>query len=208
MLDYGIFYEFIPLAEYNKNQLKAIPLSDVKLDELYVLVISTNGGLWRYIIGDTIRFTSLSPYRVKVVGRTKSFLNSVGEELVVENAELAIEECSLIHQCSISNYIATSVFIENGIAQHKWIIEFETEPKSQKNFMQDVDKKLREINSDYDAKRSKGYCLLAPEIIIAKQGLFAEWFRNNKRLGGQYKVPRLDDSAKIFSDIMRLKTIY
>ena len=208
MLDYGIFYEFIPLAEYNKDKLKAIPLSDVKLDELYVLVISTNGGLWRYIIGDTIRFTSLSPYRVKVVGRTKSFLNSVGEELVVENAELAIEECSLIHQCSISNYIATSVFIENGIAQHKWIIEFETEPKSQEDFMKDVDKKLRDVNSDYDAKRSKGYCLLAPEIIIAKKGLFAEWLRKNKRLGGQYKVPRLDNSAKIFSDIMRLKTIY
>jgi hypothetical protein len=208
MLDYGIFYEFLLLSEYNNGEMKAIPLADVKLDEVYVIVISTNGGLWRYIIGDTIRFTSLNPYRIKIVGRTKSFLNSVGEELVVENTELAVEECSLIHKCSISDYIATSIFVEDGIAQHKWIIEFKTDPNSKKEFMKDVDKKLREINSDYDAKRSEGYCLLSPEIIVAEKGLFTEWLRNNERLGGQYKVPRLDDSSKIFSDIMKLKTTY
>ena len=140
MLDYGIFYEFLLLSEYNKEEMKAIPLADVKLDEVYVIVISTNGGLWRYIIGDTIRFTSLNPYRIKIVGRTKSFLNSVGEELVVENTELAVKECSLMHKCSISDYIATSIFMENGITQHKWIIEFEREPNSKKEFMKDVNK--------------------------------------------------------------------
>lgn len=208
MLDYGVFYEFLLLSEYNNGEMKAIPLADVKLDKVYVIVISTNGGLWRYIIGDTIRFTSLNPYRIKIVGRTKSFLNSVGEELVVENTELAVEECSLIHKCSISDYIATSIFVEDGIAQHKWIIEFKTDPNSKKEFMKDLDKKLREINSDYDAKRSEGYCLLPPEIIVAEEGLFTEWLRNNERLGGQYKVPRLDNSSKIFFDIMKSKTTY
>ena len=208
MLDYGIFYEFIPLSEYNNGEMKAMPLADVKLNEVYILVISTNGGLWRYIIGDTIRFTSLNPHRIKVVGRTKSFLNSVGEELIVENTEIAVEECSLIHKCSISDYIATSIFLEDGVAQHKWIIEFEIEPNSKKEFMKDVDKKLREINSDYDAKRSGGVCLLPPEIIVAEKGQFAEWLRNNERLGGQYKVPRLDNSSKIFTDILKLKTTY
>ncbi|HJM16725.1 MAG TPA: GH3 auxin-responsive promoter family protein [Flavobacteriales bacterium] len=208
MLDYGIFYEFIPLSEYNKENIKAIPLADVKLNEVYVIIISTNGGLWRYIIGDTIRFISLNPYRIKIVGRTKSFLNSVGEELVVENTELAIKECSLIHKCSVSDYIATSVFVEDGIAQHKWIFEFKKEPNSKKEFMNDVDNKLREINSDYDAKRSEGYCLLSPEIILSEKGIFTEWLRNNNRLGGQYKVPRLDNSTKVFHEILKLNTTY
>ena len=121
---------------------------------------------------------------------------------------LAIKECSLIHKCSVSDYIATSVFVEDGIAQHKWIFEFKKEPNSKKEFMNDVDNKLREINSDYDAKRSEGCCLLSPEIILSEKGIFTEWLRNNNRLGGQYKVPRLDNSTKVFHEILKLNTTY
>jgi hypothetical protein len=208
MLDYGIFYEFIPISNYNNGERIAIPLSEVKIDEVYVIVISTNAGLWRYIVGDTIRFTSLSPYRIKIVGRTKSFLNAVGEELVIENAELGIDLCCKKYNCSVSDFIATAIFIEKGVAYHKWIIEFNIPPISILNFQTDLDKILRGLNSDYDAKRTGSFVLLPLEVYVAKKYLFYNWLKNSDRLGGQYKVPRLDDSSSIFNEILLLHTTY
>jgi hypothetical protein len=208
MLDYGIFYEFIPISNYNNGERIAIPLSEVKIDEVYVIVISTNTGLWRYIVGDTIRFTSLSPYRIKIVGRTKSFLNAVGEELVIENAELGIDLCCKKYNCSVSDFIATAIFIEKGVAYHKWIIEFNIPPISILNFQTDLDEILRGLNSDYDAKRTGSFVLLPLEVYVATKYLFYNWLKNSDRLGGQYKVPRLDDSSSIFNEILLLHTTY
>ena len=204
MLDYGIFYEFIPLDEFNKGNKEAICLHKVKLNTPYVLVISTNSGLWRYIIGDTIRFTSLDPYRIKLVGRTQSYLNAVGEELMVENTDEALRICAFKHNCTISNYIVSPFFVKEGVAIHKWIIEFNKEPHSKNDFMFDLDDSLKKINSDYESKRYKNYLLLFPELIDVKQGLFYKWLSKNNRLGGQFKVPRLDNSSKIFKDILQV----
>ena len=208
MLDYGIFYEFIPISDYKKGERRSIPLSEVKLDNVYVIVISTNAGLWRYIIGDTIRFTSVSPYRIKIVGRTKSFLNAVGEELVVENAELAIDRCCKKYNCYVSDFIATAIFTEKGVAFHKWIIEFKQAPVSIIDFQKDLDNILREINSDYDEKRCGDFVLLPLEVRVAGENLFYNWLKNSDKLGGQYKVPRLDDSSLIFNEILLFDTTY
>ena len=204
MLDYGIFYEFIPLDEFNKGNKEAICLHEVTLNTPYVLVISTNSGLWRYIIGDTIRFTSVDPYRIKLVGRTHSYLNAVGEELMVENTDEALRICAFKHNCTISNYIVAPFFVKEGVAVHKWIIEFIKEPQSKNDFMVDLDDSLKRINSDYESKRYKNYLLLFPELIDVKKGLFYKWLSKNNRLGGQFKVPRLDNSSKIFKDILQV----
>ena len=204
MLDYGIFYEFIPLDEFNKGNKEAICLHEVTLNTPYVLVISTNSGLWRYIIGDTIRFTSVDPYRIKLVGRTHSYLNAVGEELMVENTDEALRICAFKHNCTISNYIVAPFFVKEGVAVHKWIIEFIKEPQSKNNFLVDLDDSLKRINSDYESKRYKNYLLLFPELIDVKKGLFYKWLSKNNRLGGQFKVPRLDNSSKIFKDILQV----
>lgn len=208
MLDYGIFYEFISLSDYHRGEKITINLRDVKLYEIYVIVISTNAGLWRYIIGDTIRFTCLNPFRIKIVGRTQSFINAVGEELMVENAEEALRLSSEKHQCMISDYIVSPVFVDKAVAYHKWIIEFSDKPDSLENFKIDLDKNLKLLNSDYESKRTNDFVLLPPEIIEAKPRLFYTWLEKNKRLGGQYKVPRLDNSTEIFNEILELNTTY
>ena len=208
MLDYGIFYEFIPLDKFNKGNKEALCLKDVSLNTTYVIVISTNAGLWRYIIGDTVRFTSLDPYRIKIVGRTQSYLNAVGEELMVENADEALKICAEKHNCTISNYIVSPFFINEAIAVHKWIIEFVRFPASKSDFMRDLDDSLKKLNSDYESKRYKDYLLLPPELIDVKKGIFYNWLSKNNRLGGQYKVPRLDNSTKIFLDILQANRTY
>jgi len=208
MLDYGIFYEFIPLSSYNKGDKIAITLKDVVIDDIYVIVISTNAGLWRYIIGDTIRFTSITPFRIKIVGRTQSYINAVGEELMVENAESALRLCSEKYNCMVSDYIATAVFVKKGIAFHKWIIEFSVPPKSEGDFMKDLDNILRGVNSDYNAKRTNNFVLLPPELVVAKKDLFYKWLEKHNRLGGQFKVPRLDNSSEIFNEILELNITY
>ena len=208
MLDYGIFYEFIVLGDFNKGDKKTISLIDVVLNETYVMIISTNAGLWRYIIGDTIRFTSLNPYRIKIVGRTKSFINAVGEELMVENVEEALRLTSKKHLCMISDYIVAPFFVNKGVVFHKWIIEFSKYPDSLDEFRSDLDNNLKLLNSDYSSKRSKDLILLLPEIIIGQSGLFYKWLKMNNRLGGQYKVPRLDNSSEIFNQILKLNTTY
>lgn len=206
MLDYGIFYEFIPMDEFEGTESKKIiSLCDVELGKNYALVISTNGGLWRYILGDTICFTNLSPYRFKITGRTKSFINAFGEELVVDNAEKAIAKTCAETQSQIRDYTAAPVymqFLEDAHkGQHEWVIEFIQEPNNLVVFSQKLDENLREINSDYDAKRAKDIALLGPKIVVAKTGAFDAWLKSKGKLGGQHKVPRLSNNREILDEI-------
>ena len=207
MLDYGVFYEFIPLKDYNNGKIEAIPLEDVSIDEIYVLVISTNGGLWRYIIGDTIRFTCLDPFRIKIVGRTKSFINAFGEELMVDNAEKALKITCENHRCSIENYVVAPRFMSAGSGFHQWIIEFKTSPNSLMEFKKELDSQIRNLNADYDAKRDNNFVLRELDIIVAKKDLFYLWLKQNKRLGGQYKVPRLHNEPEMFDEILNLNEV-
>ena len=208
MLDYGIFYEFLPLSDYLNGDDECVSLKDVTVNIVYVLIISTNAGLWRYMIGDTIRFTSITPFRIKIVGRTKSYLNLVGEELMEENAETAIQIASEKYNCTITNFIVRSEFRGKGIAVHRWLVEFNVPPKSLKEFSIFLDGTIQELNSDYKSKRTDSLVLLNLEIEIADIGLFHTWFANNGKLGGQSKVPRLDSSSKIFDQITKLNTTY
>ena len=204
MLDYGIFYEFILLDEYNQGKRDAVVLSDIQIDKVYVLVISTNAGLWRYVIGDTIRFTSKDPYRIRIVGRIHSFINAFGEELMVENAEKALKTCCERHNCFVDDFIVAPTFNDHGGGCHKWIIQFKVLPSSIQKFGLDLDLLLRSLNSDYDAKRKNSFVLKELQIIEAKDDLFYSWLSKNDRLGGQYKVPRLDNSGAIFDEILTL----
>lgn len=204
MLDYGIFYEFIPMDNFRKGQLEAIPLKDVQLNIDYALVISTNGGLWRYLIGDVIRFTTLSPFRIKIVGRTKSFLNAFGEELIVENTDKALLAACKTCKASIKDYTVAPIFIDGNSGGHQWFIEFFEEPKDIELFKHDLDNKLKVLNSDYAAKRTNNLILNSPEIIVIKNNEFYTWLKQNNRLGGQYKIPRLCNDRKIAEEILSL----
>ena len=204
MLDYGIFYEFIPMTEYKKEILKAVPLKDVELNINYALVISTNGGLWRYLIGDVIRFTTLSPFRIKIIGRTGSFLNAFGEELVVENTDSALLATCSKYNASIKDYTVAPIFIDVNSGGHQWFIEFTKQPKNIQLFKEELDNKLKELNSDYAAKRTKNLILNPPEIILIQNNEFYTWLKRNNRLGGQHKVPRLSSDRKIANEILAL----
>ncbi len=207
MLDYGIFYEFIPMEHFEGTESKVVlSLGEVELNKNYALVISTNGGLWRYIIGDTIRFTNLLPFRFKITGRTKSFINAFGEELVVDNAERAIASACLETGAQLKDYTAAPVymqFIDDARkGQHEWIIEFINAPENIELFTQKLDENLRSINSDYDAKRTKDIALLGPKIVIAKPGTFDAWLKSKGKLGGQHKVPRLSNNREILDELI------
>ena len=205
MLDYGIFYEFIPMSEFGKENPKTICIDQVEKDVNYSMVISTNAGLWRYVIGDTIRFTSLSPYRIKISGRTRHFINAFGEEVIVENAESAITEACAHTGAVIENFTAAPVYFEGGgKGGHEWIIEFRKEPDSLDRFRNVLDESLRQINSDYDAKRYKDMALVAPVIHIAPEGIFYEWMKKRGKLGGQNKVPRLSNDRECLESILQL----
>jgi hypothetical protein len=205
MLDYGIFYEFIPLKGTGEEEAKIIPLSEVNLNTNYALVITTNGGLWRYKIGDTIRFTSLAPYRIQVTGRTKHFINVFGEELIIDNAEKALEKASMKTQSIISNYTAGPIFMKRNVqGAHEWIIEFEKEPENFDYFCECLDNALKEENSDYEAKRYKNMTLLPPKIHKAERGLFYRWLLKKGKLGGQHKVPRLSNSREALEELLKL----
>jgi len=205
MLDYGIFYEFLPMDQLRVKKPQAIGLEDVELGKTYALVISTNAGLWRYLIGDTIVFTSLNPFRIKINGRTKSFINAVGEELVVENADQAILHACKHTQAIISEYTAAPIYFTEGEkAAHEWLIEFDTEPKDIGVFNEYLDNALKMLNSDYEAKRYRGMILKEPIIRSLPKGSFLKWLAANNRLGGQYKVPRLSNDRKIVDEILAL----
>ncbi len=205
MLDYGIFYEFIPLEEIDKENPGAIRLSDVKPGQNYAIVISTNAGLWRYNIGDTVKFTSINPYRIKISGRTKHFINAFGEELIIENAETAIAKACQATESIIDNFTAAPVFLEKGKrGGHEWLIEFKVKPKDLEHFEKVLDEALRKVNSDYDAKRKHDLALIGPKVYSLKEGTFYEWMKRRGKLGGQNKVPRLSNSREYVDDILAL----
>ncbi|MBU0697218.1 MAG: GH3 auxin-responsive promoter family protein [Bacteroidetes bacterium] len=203
MLDYGIYYEFIPMEELDKESPKTISLSEVELDKNYAIVISTNAGLWRYMIGDTVKFTSNNPYRLKITGRTKHFINAFGEELIIDNAEKALSKACLDTGAQIRDYTACPIYFnENECGAHEWIIEFEKKPKEFERFIDILDNTLREVNSDYDAKRFKDMALRRPKVHIANDGTFYNWLKNKGKLGGQHKVPRLANERKYVDELL------
>ncbi|WP_396166483.1 GH3 auxin-responsive promoter family protein [Flavobacterium sp.] len=205
MLDYGIFYEFIPMDTFGKENQKVIPLSEVELHKNYALVITTNSGLWRYLIGDTIRFTSLQPFRIKVTGRTKHHINVFGEELMVENTDVALAKtCETLH-CEVVDYTVAPIFM-NGKEKgaHEWMIEFKKHPDNMANFSALLDKNIQHINSDYEAKRFNNMTLNPLVINVARTNLFYDWLKQQDKLGGQHKVPRLSNERKFLEALLQL----
>lgn len=192
MLDYGVYYEFMPVGEIGKTKPKTLMLNEVETGANYALIITTNGGLWRYMIGDTIMFTSTKPYKFRITGRTKLFINAFGEELIIDNATEALRHACDKTGADVIEYTAAPVFMEEGRkGAHQWLIEFKVPPKDIEQFTDILDQELQKINSDYEAKRYKGMSLERLKIDIARPGLFNEWMKERGKLGGQNKVPRL-----------------
>lgn len=205
MLDYGIFYEFIPFCEIGSSNPKTLSLDQVEVGKNYAIVISTNAGLWRYQIGDTVTFTSTNPFRIKVSGRTKHFINAFGEELIIDNAEVAIAEACRKTDATIDNFTAGPIYLGDGNkGGHEWVIEFEKEPNDLDRFISLMDEKLREINSDYDAKRYKDIALQEPIVHLAPQNTFYNWMKSKGKLGGQHKVPRLSNDREYLDEILTI----
>ena len=205
MLNYGIFFEFIPMEEYRKGERTAIDISHVKLNTNYALVITTNSGLWRYLIGDVIQFTTLHPFRIKIVGRTKNSINTFGEELMVHNTDVAINRSCKKYNCIIKEYTVAPIFINKESGGHQWFIEFEKKPKKLDLFMKELDSQLMQLNSDYEAKREDNIILKFPELIILENNEFYIWLKENNRLGGQYKIPRLTENRTMANRIISIQ---
>jgi hypothetical protein len=204
MLDYGIFYEFIPLDQLGNKHPKTLTIEEVETDTNYALVISTNAGLWRYMIGDTIQFTSIKPYRIQISGRTKSFINAFGEEVIIDNAEKALAAACQETGAVIGEYTAAPVFLEdNNSASHEYLIEFEVEPDNLENFVVVLDKHLQHVNSDYEAKRTADIMLKKPKVKSLPQGTFYNWLKSKGKIGGQNKVPRLFNGRKYADEILK-----
>lgn len=205
MLDYGIYYEFIPLENIEEENPKTLTLEEVKTGVNYAIIITTNGGLWRYKIGDTIVFTSLSPYRIKVSGRTKHFINAFGEEIIIDNAEKAIDEACRATGAVITEYTASPVYLtEKSNGAHEWLIEFARKPENMDLFIEKLDNTLKTLNSDYEAKRSTGMVLGLPMVEPLPEGTFYNWLKSKGKLGGQNKVPRLCNNRQYADEIKRL----
>ena len=203
MLDYGVFYEFIPMEEIGKENPTIIPLTDVEVGRNYALVISNLCGLWRYMIGDTIRFTNKNPYKFVISGRTKHFINAFGEELVVENAEKGLAAACAATGAQVSEYTAAPVFMgTDAKCRHQWLIEFSVAPDSMEHFAQVLDDTLQQVNSDYEAKRYKDITLQRLEVIPARPDLFHNWLKAKGKLGGQHKVPRLSNTREYIDEIL------
>ena len=208
MPDYGVFYEFIKMSEYGKENPKVYTMADVNIGENYAMIISNNAGLFRYSIGDTVQFTSLFPHRIKITGRTKHFINAFGEEVVVHNTDMAIKEACSQTGASIFDYTVCPIFIDKDKkGGHEWVVEFGKEPESIDSFVDILDSKLREINSDYDAKRFKDIVLQKLVLHSVPQGTFYKWMKMNDRLGGQNKVPRLSNSREDVEEILKFKVL-
>jgi hypothetical protein len=210
LLDYGIFYEFIPMEDLEKEHPRVISLEGVEVGKNYALLISTNGGLWRYKIGDTIKFTSTLPYRFRISGRTKHFINAFGEEVIVENAEAAISYACAQTGATITNFTAAPIYFEDSQSKgaHEWVVEFKTSPSDLEDFADKLDQHLREINSDYDAKRHKNLALQRLQLHAAPTGLFESWLAKKGKLGGQHKVPRLSNSREFMEEILAMLPIH
>ena len=206
MLDYGIFYEFIPMDVFGTENQTAIRLADVSLDKNYAVVITTNGGLWRYLVGDTIRFTSLNPYRIRVTGRTKHYINVFGEELMVENTDRAIAKTCQMTQSEIVDYTVAPVFMKDKEkGAHEWMIEFKRAPKNLIEFQKILDENLQALNSDYEAKRYNNMTLNPLVLNIARPNLFYDWLKEQNKLGGQNKIPRLSNQRDYLEQLLSLQ---
>ncbi|MFO7617494.1 MAG: GH3 auxin-responsive promoter family protein [Bacteroidales bacterium] len=205
MLDYDIFFEFIPLEDIGSEDPRVIGLQDVETGRNYALVISTAAGLWRYLIGDTIVFTSLDPPRIRISGRTRHFINAFGEELIIDNAESALLAACQATGAGITEYTAAPVFMNGDQeARHQWLIEFSREPEDLPQFVATLDDALKSVNSDYEAKRFKDIALKKPEIVAVRKGVFYDWLKEKGKLGGQHKVPRLSNDRILAEEILRL----
>lgn len=205
MADYGVFYEFIPMSEFGTDRQTAVPLWGVSTGVNYAMVISTCCGLWRYVLGDTVQFTSTNPYKFVITGRTKSFINAFGEELIVDNAEKGLAEACRQTGAVVSEYTAAPVFMDQGAkCRHQWLIEFAKAPADIEAFADALDTTLQQINSDYEAKRHKDITLQRLEIVQARAGLFNEWLRLRGKLGGQHKVPRLSNKREQMDQLLNL----
>ena len=204
MLDYGIFYEFVEISDQKKSE-KIIDLSQVKMGVNYSMLITTNSGLWRYKIGDTVQFTSLDPFRIIISGRTKHFINAFGEEVIIDNVEKALEKVIKKHKCKIVDYTVAPRFMQSGKkGNHDWIIEFSKEPKNIKDFMSDLDLHIQDNNTDYKAKRFKDLTLDKPVLHYARKNLFYDWLKSKNKVGGQNKIPRLSNDRKFFDELLKI----
>ena len=205
LLDYDIFYEFIPMEEIDKEHPTVVQLSGVQTGRNYAMVISTSCGLWRYLIGDTVTFTSKNPYKFIITGRTKHFINAFGEELIVDNAEKGLAYACEQTGAEVLEYTAAPVFMDNKAkCRHQWMIEFAKEPDDLDRFAHLLDQKLQEINSDYEAKRYKDITLQHLEVIKARRDLFNQWMKSKGKLGGQHKVPRLSNSRRVINELIEM----
>lgn len=203
MLDYGIFYEFIAFDQWAIEDPKCITLEDVQLGVSYAMVITTNAGLWRYQLGDTIEFTSLSPFRIRITGRTKHFINAFGEEIVIDNTDKAIGIACEKSDAVLAEYTAAPKYLQEGInGRHDWVIEFKKEPSNLAYFTEVLDNALKSLNSDYEAKRFNDMILGEPKVYVAPIGTFYAWLKERKKLGGQHKVPRLSNNRKYIDQIL------
>ncbi|NRA93947.1 MAG: GH3 auxin-responsive promoter family protein [Psychroserpens sp.] len=208
MLDYGIFYEFIPMDTYGSPNQKVIPLSEVQVGVNYAVIITTNAGLWRYKVGDTVRFTSINPYRIKVSGRTKHHINAFGEELIIENAEDALRSVCKSCNAEIVDYTAAPIFMQGKAkGSHEWLIEFKTPPSNLTEFKVQLDATLQSLNSDYEAKRYNNMTLNMPEVHIARERLFYNWLKHHNKLGGQHKIPRLSNNREYMDELLQLNDL-
>lgn len=205
MLDYGIFYEFIPMDTFGTPNQKVVRLSEVELNKNYAIVITTNAGLWRYMIGDTVRFTSLNPYRIRVSGRTKHHINVFGEELIVENTDKAIAKACKMTNSEVIDYTVAPVFMEGKEkGAHEWMIEFKNPPENVADFRQILDYTLQSLNSDYEAKRLNNMTLNPLILNVARQNLFYDWLKEQDKLGGQHKIPRLSNQRNYLEELLEM----
>jgi hypothetical protein len=204
-VDHGIFYEFMPMEEYGKKFPTTVGLNKVELNKNYAIIISTNGGLWRYLVGDTVQFTSLNPYRIKVSGRIKHYINAFGEELIIDNTDKAIAIACEQTGAVVNDYTAAPIyFTHNNTGAHEWLIEFEIPPSGLSDFVYELDEALKNLNSDYEAKRYKNIALRLPFVKPVPKGTFTNWLQQNGKLGGQHKVPRLSNDRKYIDEILAM----
>ncbi len=204
--EHGVFFEFMPVEQYGKKFPETVGLNQVQLNKQYALIISTTGGLWRYIVGDTVQFTSLKPYRIIITGRLKHYINAFGEEVIVDNSDKAIAEACERTGAVVNDYTAAPVYFtgqNNGA--HEWLIEFDKAPADLNRFTTELDAALQSLNSDYEAKRHKNIALRLPVVHAVAKGTFTEWLRRKGKLGGQHKVPRLCNERKIVDEILAMQ---
>lgn len=205
MLDYGVFYEFILLSDYQSNRLHAIDISQVETGKNYVLLISTNAGLWRYVMGDTIQFTSIDPFRFVITGRTKHFINAFGEELIIDNTEKAVAIANERTGATVRDYTLAPIYMkDNHQGAHEWVIEFSKAPENTQFYMEVLDNALKSLNTDYEAKRSNNLNIGFPKLHVATDGTFYAWLKKNGKLGGQHKIPRLQNDRLFIEEILAL----